>query len=75
MDKYDVIWIGTGQATGTVVPSLAQTGKTVAVVEGGRFGGSCVNYGCTPTKTIIASARIEPLVCLVLRLFKNGRSQ
>lgn len=54
---YDAIWIGTGQATGTVVPRLAGSGKTVAIVEGGRFGGSCVNYGCTPTKTIVASAR------------------
>ncbi len=57
MSKYDVIWIGTGQATGTVVPRLVGAGKTVALVEGDRFGGSCVNYGCTPTKTIVASAR------------------
>ncbi len=57
MGKYDVIWIGTGQATGTVVPRLIKAGKSVAIVEGGRFGGSCVNYGCTPTKTIVASAR------------------
>jgi len=57
MKKFDVIWIGTGQATGTVVPRLVGAGKTVAIVEGGRFGGSCVNYGCTPTKTIVASAR------------------
>ena len=57
MKKYDVIWIGTGQATGTIVPRLVKAGKTVAIVEGGRFGGSCVNYGCTPTKTIVASAR------------------
>ena len=57
MEKYDVIWIGTGQATGTIVPRLVKAGKTVAIVEGGRFGGSCVNYGCTPTKTIVASAR------------------
>lgn len=57
MKKYDVIWIGTGQATGTVVPRLVKAGKTVALTEGGRFGGSCVNYGCTPTKTIVASAR------------------
>jgi pyruvate/2-oxoglutarate dehydrogenase complex dihydrolipoamide dehydrogenase (E3) component len=55
--KYDIIWIGTGQATGTIVPRLVKAGKSVALVEGGRFGGSCVNYGCTPTKTIIASAR------------------
>ncbi len=56
-DKFDVIWIGTGQATGTVVPRLVQAGKTVAIAEGGKFGGSCVNYGCTPTKTLVASAR------------------
>lgn len=57
MTHYNIIWIGTGQATGTVVPRLVKAGKSVAIVEGGRFGGSCVNYGCTPTKTIVASAR------------------
>lgn len=57
MKKYDVIWIGTGQATGTVVPRLTNANKSVAIIEGGRFGGSCVNYGCTPTKTLVASAR------------------
>ena len=57
MKSYDVIWIGTGQATGTIVPRLVAAGKTVAIAEGGRVGGSCVNYGCTPTKTIVASAR------------------
>ena len=57
MKQYDVIWIGTGQATGTVIPRLVAAGKTVAIAEGGAFGGSCVNYGCTPTKTLVASAR------------------
>ena len=57
MKNYDVIWIGTGQATGTVVPRLTAAGKTVAIIEGGKVGGSCVNYGCTPTKTLVASAR------------------
>lgn len=57
MKKYDVIWIGTGQATGTVIPRLNSAGKKIAVIEGGRFGGNCVNYGCTPTKTLVASAR------------------
>lgn len=57
MKNYDIIWIGTGQATGTIVPRLSNAGKTIAIVEGGRFGGSCVNYGCTPTKTLVASAR------------------
>ena len=53
---FDVIWIGTGQATMTVVPRLLNAGKTVAVIEGGKFGGTCVNHGCTPTKTLVASA-------------------
>lgn len=62
MKQYDVIWIGTGQATGVVVPRLVKAGKSVAIAEGGRFGGSCVNYGCTPTKTIVASARVAHMV-------------
>ena len=57
MADYDVIWIGTGQATGTVIPRLTGAGKRVALIEGGEVGGSCVNYGCTPTKTLVASAR------------------
>jgi pyruvate/2-oxoglutarate dehydrogenase complex dihydrolipoamide dehydrogenase (E3) component len=57
MKKYDLIWIGTGQATATIMPWLDQAGKKVAVVENGRFGGTCINYGCTPTKTLVASAR------------------
>lgn len=57
MKNYDIIWIGTGQATSTVVPRLSEAGKTVAIAEGGRVGGTCVNYGCTPTKTLVASAR------------------
>lgn len=58
MDTFDVIWIGTGQATGTVVPRLAAAGKKIALIEGGKFGGTCVNDGCTPTKTLVASARV-----------------
>lgn len=57
MKEYDIIWIGTGQATGTVMSYLTKAGKRIAIAEGGRTGGSCVNYGCTPTKTIVASAR------------------
>lgn len=57
MKNYDVIWIGTGQATGTVIPHLVDAGKRVAVIDGGRVGGTCVNFGCTPTKTLVASAR------------------
>lgn len=59
---YDLIWIGTGQATGTVLPRLQRLKKRVAVIEGGRFGGTCVNYGCSPTKTLVASARAAHVV-------------
>ncbi|MBD3386005.1 pyruvate/2-oxoglutarate dehydrogenase complex dihydrolipoamide dehydrogenase [candidate division KSB1 bacterium] len=62
MKKYDVIWIGTGQATGETVPKLAKAGKEIAILEGGPFGGSCVNFGCTPTKTLVASARDAHMV-------------
>lgn len=55
-EQYDVAWLGTGQATMTVVPKLVDAGLRVAVVEGKKFGGTCVNFGCTPTKTLVASA-------------------
>lgn len=53
MTSYDVIWVGTGQATGTVVSRLAAAGKRVALIDGGSVGGSCVNVECTPTKTLV----------------------
>lgn len=57
MTSYDYVILGTGQALGTLLGKLIPSGKSIAVVEGGRVGGSCVNYGCTPTKTLVASAR------------------
>ena len=57
MKEFDHIIVGTGQATGTLLGRLIPTGDTIAVIEGGKVGGSCVNYGCTPTKTLVASAR------------------
>lgn len=59
---YDVVLIGTGQATGTMLPGLLEMGKSVAVIEKGRTGGTCVNWGCTPTKTLVASARAAHMV-------------
>jgi pyruvate/2-oxoglutarate dehydrogenase complex dihydrolipoamide dehydrogenase (E3) component len=53
---YDAIIIGTGQAGPFLAGRLAQTGKKVAVVERKLFGGTCVNTGCIPTKTMVASA-------------------
>ncbi|MDT0676563.1 mercuric reductase [Autumnicola musiva] len=55
--KFDAIVIGSGQAGNPLAASLAKNGKKVAIVEKGKFGGTCVNTGCTPTKSYIASAR------------------
>ncbi len=55
--KYDAIVIGTGQAGPSLAVRLAGTGMNVAIIERKRFGGTCVNNGCIPTKTLVASAR------------------
>ncbi len=57
MKTYDHIILGTGQAAGTLLGKLIPTGDSIAVIEAGKVGGSCINYGCTPTKTMVASAR------------------
>lgn len=57
MQTFNHIILGTGQATGTLLSKLIPSGDSIAVVEGGKIGGSCVNYGCTPTKTLVASAK------------------
>ncbi len=56
MTTYDAIIIGTGQAGPSLARRLAGSGMNVAIIERGRFGGTCVNTGCTPTKTLVASA-------------------
>ncbi len=53
---YDAIIIGTGQAGPSLAARLARASMQVAIVERDRFGGTCVNVGCTPTKTLVASA-------------------
>jgi len=55
--KFDVIVVGSGQAGVPLATRLARTGKRVLLAERGELGGTCVNTGCTPTKTMIASAR------------------
>jgi len=55
--KVDAIIIGTGQAGPSLAVRLAEAGMQVAIIERKRFGGTCVNTGCTPTKTLVASAR------------------
>ena len=53
---FDAIIIGTGQAGPALAARLAGAGQKVAVIEKASFGGTCVNDGCTPTKTLVASA-------------------
>jgi pyruvate/2-oxoglutarate dehydrogenase complex dihydrolipoamide dehydrogenase (E3) component len=56
--EYDAIVIGGGQAGPFLAARFAGAGKSVAIIERHLFGGTCVNAGCTPTKALIASARI-----------------
>jgi pyruvate/2-oxoglutarate dehydrogenase complex dihydrolipoamide dehydrogenase (E3) component len=61
MNAYDAIIIGTGQAGPSLAERLAKARMRVAIIERGRFGGTCVNNGCTPTKTLVASAYVARL--------------
>jgi pyruvate/2-oxoglutarate dehydrogenase complex dihydrolipoamide dehydrogenase (E3) component len=59
MTTYDAIIIGAGQAGFPLAGHLAsQQGWRTALIEADQLGGTCVNYGCTPTKTLVASARV-----------------
>ncbi len=57
MPHYDALVIGSGQAGTPLAKKLAQAGRKTALIEKRWVGGTCVNDGCTPTKTLIASAR------------------
>jgi pyruvate/2-oxoglutarate dehydrogenase complex dihydrolipoamide dehydrogenase (E3) component len=54
--RFDAIVIGSGQSGPSLAERLAQHGQKVAIVERKNFGGTCVNTGCVPTKTLVASA-------------------
>ena len=56
MKHFDAIIVGTGQAGPSLAARFAQAGKAVAIIERQDFGGTCVNTGCVPTKTLVASA-------------------
>ncbi|HEU4645402.1 MAG TPA: FAD-containing oxidoreductase [Burkholderiales bacterium] len=56
MASFDAVVVGTGQAGPALAARLSGAGMSVAVVERGKFGGTCVNDGCTPTKAMVASA-------------------
>lgn len=58
MANYDAIVIGTGQSGPALARRLVAAGRKVAIIERQRFGGTCVNTGCTPTKTLAASAYV-----------------
>jgi pyruvate/2-oxoglutarate dehydrogenase complex dihydrolipoamide dehydrogenase (E3) component len=58
VDRFDAIIIGAGQAGPSLAYRLVAAGMTVAFIERKLFGGTCVNTGCTPTKTLVASARV-----------------
>jgi pyruvate/2-oxoglutarate dehydrogenase complex dihydrolipoamide dehydrogenase (E3) component len=61
MNSYDAIVIGTGQAGPSLAARMAAAGMQVAIIERGRFGGTCVNTGCIPTKTLVASAYVAQI--------------
>jgi pyruvate/2-oxoglutarate dehydrogenase complex dihydrolipoamide dehydrogenase (E3) component len=54
--QYDVIILGSGQAGNPLAEALADKGKRTAMIERSAVGGTCINWGCTPTKTLVASA-------------------
>ena len=56
-ETFDAIIIGTGQSGKPLAIALGNAGWKTAVVERKHVGGTCINYGCTPTKTMVASAR------------------
>src|SRR5690349_5717745 len=58
---YDAIVIGSGQGGGPLSSALARSGRRTALIEREHVGGTCINEGCTPTKTMVASARVAYL--------------
>jgi pyruvate/2-oxoglutarate dehydrogenase complex dihydrolipoamide dehydrogenase (E3) component len=61
LKEFDVFIVGAGQAGPALSRSLARAGQRVALAERKQIGGSCVNFGCTPTKAALASARVAHL--------------
>ena len=62
VESWDAIVIGAGQAGPSLAVRLANAGRRVALIERERLGGTCVNNGCIPTKTLVASARVAHVV-------------
>ena len=72
-EQWDAIVIGAGQAGPALSARLAEAGLRVALVERQRVGGTCVNTGCTPSKTLIASAAVAHLVARANEFGVNAR--
>src|SRR5882672_1690252 len=60
-ESFDAIIIGSGQAGKPLASELASAGWKTALIEREHVGGTCINVGCTPTKTMVASARVAYL--------------
>src|SRR5436305_31727 len=60
-EHYDVIVIGAGQSGGPLSTAFARAGRHTAIIEREHVGGTCINEGCTPTKTMVASGRVAYL--------------
>ncbi|OAP65008.1 hypothetical protein AYL99_00980 [Fonsecaea erecta] len=60
---YEAIIVGSGQGGGPLALAFAKAGRRTALIESTHVGGTCINEGCTPTKTMVASARIAHLAC------------
>jgi pyruvate/2-oxoglutarate dehydrogenase complex dihydrolipoamide dehydrogenase (E3) component len=60
-ESFDAIIIGSGQGGNPLAGALAEAGKKTALIERQDVGGTCINRGCTPTKTMVASARVAYL--------------
>ncbi|KAL2202125.1 FAD/NAD(P)-binding domain-containing protein [Sarocladium strictum] len=58
---YDVLFLGSGQSANPLAKAFAEAGQSVGMIERSSLGGTCVNVGCTPTKTMIASGRVAYL--------------
>lgn len=61
-EEFDAIIIGAGQAGPSLADRLTAAGQRVAIIERDQFGGTCVNTGCMPTKTLVGSARVAHVV-------------
>ena len=63
MSKVDLAIIGSGGAAFSAAIRASRLGKSVVMIEGGTFGGTCVNTGCVPSKALIAAGLVQFFGC------------